>query len=114
MVKVDYFVESLQFSQKLQKVMAVFKRIPTKDQLDKFAAEQEEKKNNPSQVEFLDFMSMISIFEHQNHEPQLELNWDRVRIVVKPRDIDNLGLKIGGTVQLDIPEHAIDIIVVKD
>lgn len=109
MVKVNYYTKIIEFSQKTQKVMYLFKRLPTTEQLEKF---EEDQKNHPQRTMAMSGMSINNIFQ-MFEQPELELNWDKVRVIITKKQAHEANLKIGDVVQLDIPEEHTDILLVK-
>lgn len=111
MVKVNYYTKIIEFSQKTQKVMYIFKRLPTREQLEAFAKQQQEPQ--PRRQMAMSGLSIGNIFQ-MFEEPELELNWDKVRIVVTKEQSHEANLKIGDVIQLDIPEEHSDIQIVSE
>ena len=106
MVKVSYYTQVIEFSQKTQKVLYLFKRLPTKEQLEAFEKQTKEPQH-PMTMSGKSFGNIFRMFEHT----ELELNWDNVKLVVTKKQAYDTDLKIGDVVQLDIPEEVTDIMV---
>lgn len=113
MVRVNYYIKIIEFSQKTQKVMYLFKRLPTQGQLEAFDKEQQEPQ--PPRQMIMSGRSIGNIFQmFEQPDPELELNWDKVRVVVTKQQAHKVNLKIGDVVLLDIPEEHTDIQIVSE
>lgn len=114
MTKVKYYVEHLQYADKTNRVQCIFKRIPTAKDIEKFNDEIKQRKE--SEMNGLEkFKSMVMFNMMQGPpEDEIELNLNRLRILMKTQEVLDMKLMIGQTVELDIPENKEDIHILEE
>ena len=111
---VKYFVETMKVKEKSQSVFVLFKRIPTKQQLDEYRLKMKEPAESKpvNNIAILDVMSIFhSQCEYRDNE--LELNFNRVQFSLSFEEVAERKIQIGGIVQLDVPEEIQDIMPVE-
>jgi len=111
-VKINYFVDEIVFSRKAQKVKYIFRRIPTKEQLEKHAAQQKNKPKPKHEFNLMPHFAMLS-YVIEGNEEELEMNFPVVQVIVTLQEATDKDLKIAQVVQLDVPEETKDIVLVE-
>ena len=112
MVKVRYFVENMQLSQKNQRVSIDFRRIPTKTQLEK----QENQNKNNSNRDDNSYHSLFSTMSLSfgNSDDDNSLNFGKISFNLPIKHVQQIDLRIGSVVMLDIPEEISDIKIMEN
>lgn len=111
-MKVNYLVASMQLNPKSLKVGIIFKRVPTQEQLEEFNKEKKEdsKMKLPAPLRNIPGIQVLAMM-HEGDGEDMTLNFDQVRMILSVEETNELGLKMGMVVQLDIPETKEDVVI---
>lgn len=114
MVEVKYVCSEMQLSTKQQKVRVEFRRVPTQEQLEKWQARQKDSPSHVSPSIKQSLFGMVAVLEMMgDSDHELELNFDKVIMVLSLQEVLEAKIAIGMLVQLNMPEQVRDIIKVE-
>lgn len=113
-MRIKYIVETMDLNAKVLKVMIVFKRIPTQEQLEQFRRYKEEQGQKTKIIpkQMAPGIHMIQML--LNDEEEVELNFNKVKIILPVEEVNKLELKMGMVVELNMPESKEDILKVEE
>jgi len=106
MSKVNYFIETMQLSPKDQRVGITFKRIPTQEQIQR-STDVKKKFNKWKKENIPQLFGGLGIFAEIDHD--MHLNFGEVQFIMTLKEIEDMDLRVGKIVTLDIPESIVDI-----